>query len=80
MNIILVPVFKRSAQNPMNLIDLASAKIMAVQKIIDFLDSQSCDIVEIPSPPFADNHGPNHLFESTSPKWFQEEMRILIRF
>ena len=50
----------------MNLADLASAKIAAVQKITDFLDNQSCDIVEIPSPPFADNHGPNHLFESTT--------------
>jgi hypothetical protein len=40
------------------------AKIGTVQRISDFLDSQSCDVVEIPSPPFADNHGPNNLFES----------------
>jgi hypothetical protein len=40
------------------------SKIGTAQRISDFLDSQSCDIIEIPSPPFGDNHGPNNLFES----------------
>jgi hypothetical protein len=58
------PSLQKSAQKTTNTADLASAKVAAVQKITDFLDNQCCDIVEIPSPPFADNHGPNHLFES----------------
>lgn len=60
------PSLQKSAQRPMNLADLDSAKKAAVKKIIDFLDEQSLDIPEIPSPPFADNHGPNHLFESST--------------
>ncbi|MHB1867413.1 MAG: VWA domain-containing protein [Nitrososphaerales archaeon] len=57
---------KQNPRTPTNSTDLSSAKLIAVQKITDFLDGQSCYIADIPSPPFADNHGPNRLFESTS--------------
>jgi hypothetical protein len=60
------PSLQKSAQRPTNLADLASAKVRAVQKILDFLDNLSCNISNIPSPPFGDNHGPNLLFESST--------------
>ena len=59
------PSLQKSAQRPLNLADVSSAKIGAVQRIIEFLDNHGCDIAEIPSAPFTDNHGPNHLFEDT---------------
>ncbi len=42
-----------------------SKKINAARKILDVFSGQSCYMSQIPSPPFADNHGPNDLFEST---------------
>ena len=41
-----------------------SKKINSVKKIMDIFSGQSCYMSQIPSPPFADNHGPNDLFES----------------
>ena len=42
-----------------------SKKINAARKIMDVFSGQSCYMAQIPSPPFADNHGPNDLFESS---------------
>lgn len=56
------PSLQKSAQRPLNLADLASSKLGAAKRVVDFLDRHGCDFVEIPAAPFTDNHGPNHLF------------------
>ncbi|MGI0090484.1 MAG: hypothetical protein ACREBS_02125 [Nitrososphaerales archaeon] len=45
---------------------LTSARLEAARNATDFLERQSCDLAGIPSPPFADNHGSNDLFESST--------------
>ena len=58
--------FSSNGQISLQLSALTKAKTDVAKQIADFLDRQSCDIVEMPSPPYADNHGPNHIFESTT--------------
>ena len=58
--------FSSNGQISLQLSALTKAKTDAAKQIADFLDRQSCDIVEMPSPPYADNHGQNHIFESTT--------------
>lgn len=51
------------AENPV--IGLDSKKINAARRIMEVFSDQSCFMAQIPSPPFADNHGSNdELFES----------------
>jgi hypothetical protein len=42
-----------------------SKKINTAKKLLDVFSGQSCYMTQIPAPPFADNHGPNDLFESS---------------
>ena len=55
---------KRTSREGMS--DLASykRKISTAKKIVEFLADQGCDITSIPSPPYADNHGPNEIFDN----------------
>ncbi len=59
-------VYIATRVNSREKLELDSTKLMAAQRITDFLEDESCDIADIPSPPFADNHGPNLLFESSA--------------
>ncbi|MDG6904425.1 MAG: VWA domain-containing protein [Nitrososphaerota archaeon] len=60
------PNLQRSAHRPLSSSEMASAKIVTVRKILQFLKTQGCDLTEIPSPPFADNHGVNSLFSGSA--------------
>jgi nitric oxide reductase activation protein len=44
-------------------VGIDSKKINTARRILDVFTGQSCFMAQIPSPPFADNHGPNDLFE-----------------
>ncbi len=46
-------------------VGLDSKKINSVKKILDFFNGQAFSLSQVPSPPFADNHGPCDLFESS---------------
>lgn len=59
------PATQRSKMSAQSLATLR-AKTNAVEAIYAFLQSQNCDLAEIPSPPFADNHGANEIFDSTT--------------
>ena len=60
--------------------DLIHAKISAVKSVLNFLDDNSVYFGDVPSPPFADNHGSNHLFErSTSAIGGTEDFDSLLR-
>ncbi|MDA4130632.1 MAG: hypothetical protein OK457_07665 [Thaumarchaeota archaeon] len=54
---------KKEQESP--IIGLDSKKINSVKKILDLFTAQSFYMEQIPAPPFADNHGPNDLFESS---------------
>lgn len=55
---------EEGSESTVTVIGVDSKKINAAKKILDVFSGQSCYMSEIPSPPFADNHGPNDLFES----------------
>jgi hypothetical protein len=61
-----LPGASDTGKRPMHSVAMSGVKAGAAKQVADFLESQSCDITEMPSPPFADNHGPNHLFDSTT--------------
>ncbi len=46
-------------------VGLDSKKINSVKKILDLFNEEGFSLSQIPSPPFADNHGPCDLFESS---------------
>lgn len=56
---------KETATRDGPILGIDSKKINVARKILDVFSSQSCYMAQIPSPPFADNHGPNDLFQST---------------
>ena len=41
-------------------------RISTAKKIVEFLDDQGCEITSIPSPPYADNHGSNEIFDNAT--------------
>jgi hypothetical protein len=56
----------RGIDSTSNVPGLDAKKITAARKILDVLEAQSFYMPQVPSPPFADNHGPNDLFDSST--------------
>ena len=56
-------VGKNPNNEPNSPVGIDSKKINTARRILDVFAGQSCFMAQIPSPPFADNHGPNDLFE-----------------
>lgn len=69
-----------NAMNEAKASDLAQGKISAARAVMDFLEENSVHFADIPSAPFADNHGPNRLFErSTSATGNLEEFDLALK-
>ena len=58
-------VLGKNPDEPSSPVGIDSKKINTARRILDVFTGQACFMAQIPSPPFADNHGPNDLFESS---------------